>query len=281
MTKKQLMKRYADFCQERGIAFSYSPSVAPYDDSTLFCPAGMQKYKVDFANKNYRATVANVQECLRVDDLEEVGDGTHFLHFAMMGLFSFRQLTVEQTIEFWRDFLSEIGITPTHYTVHPDKLAEWRDYYRPGDDVRTDLECIWTDGTQGGYCTEFYVGDLEIGNIVNTGGDCIDVGFGLDRLLMVLGSPPSSDEQTVLKGAILAIAGSGYEPGPKLQGYVLRKLLRRLWSLGGKLDHPYFRAEIERQATLGQLYMKLLPKHPDKDAAWWYDTHGIEVEEQS
>ena len=34
--------------------------------------------------------------------------------------------------------------------------------------VRIDNECLWSDGNIGGYCTEFYKNDIEIGNIVNT-----------------------------------------------------------------------------------------------------------------
>lgn len=31
------------------------------------------------------------------------------------------------------------------------------------------------------------------------------------------------------------------QPGNKEQGYVLRKLLRRIYKMGGTLDHPFFR----------------------------------------
>ena len=53
-------------------------------------------------------------------------------------------------------------------------------------EIREDNECVWTDGDITGYCTEFYKDDIEIGNIVNTLDTCIDVGFGLERILFIL-----------------------------------------------------------------------------------------------
>lgn len=70
---------------------------------------------------------------------------------------------------------------------------------------------------------------------------------------------------------------AGYRPGNKEQGYVLRKLLRRLAMMGGSLDHPFFTEELVRQQRLHERYAQLKPKHPDKPAQWWFDTHGIDI----
>lgn len=40
-----IVKEYEQFCKERNIFFSIEDKVTPHDDSTLFCPAGMQKFK--------------------------------------------------------------------------------------------------------------------------------------------------------------------------------------------------------------------------------------------
>ncbi|WP_255468621.1 alanine--tRNA ligase-related protein [Reyranella sp. CPCC 100927] len=244
------------------------------DDSTLFISAGMQRFKSLFADTSYVGTVANIQSCLRLNDLEEVGDGTHCLRFDMMGLFSFRQMAVGDGIAFWHAYLRRIGITPTHVTVHPDRTALWRDLHPADIEVRPDPDCTWSDGGTGGYCTEFYVGDIEIGNIVNPRGDCLDVGFGLQRLEHVLGVPPPSAVDLLREG-ISAILDAGYVPGNKAQGYALRRLLRTLWRQGGTLDHPVFHAERQRQERLRAMYHRLAPRHPGMSAAWWFDTHGI------
>jgi len=236
----------------------------------------MQQFKPLFRDPDYRGTQANIQGCLRVNDIEEIGDGTHLLYFEMMGLFSFREMTVKDAVGFWFDFLAEIGLCPDTVTIHPDKLDEWRSIY-DGRSVKitADEQCIWSDGEIGGYCTEFYLHGVEIGNIVNTKGDCIDAGFGLDRLLLFLGDPPVDGIQVLQRG-ILKIIDSGYRPGNKQQGYVLRKLLKELVRRNGVLDHPVYRQEMERQEKLRANFERLWPKNSERPAAWWLDTHGIE-----
>lgn len=239
----------------------------------------MQQFKPRFRDPAARGTVANIQACLRLNDLDEIGDGTHLLHFDMMGLFSFRQLSVKDAVDFWLGFLDDVTLAPDTVTIHPDRLDDWRALYAGREvAIRPDPDCFWSDGEQGGYCTEFYRQGVEIGNIVNTGGDCIDVGFGLDRLALLLGEPPP-DGLTVLKRGILRIIESGYQPGPKRQGYVLRRLLRQLVRQGGSLDHPLFAEELQRQERLARRFNTLWPKHGDKPAAWWLDTHGIDLQE--
>lgn len=273
----RLTQSYGDFCRSRDIPFKHEDHVRPYDSTTLFCPAGMQQFKPLFRDPEHRGTLANIQGCLRLNDIDEIGDGAHLLHFEMMGLFSFREMSVRQAVDFWFDFLAEIGLRPDTVTIHPDRMEAWRGFYDGRSvAITADEECTWSDGEVGGYSTEFYLGGVEIGNIVNTNGDCIDVGFGLDRLAFFLGEP-AVDEVTTLKDGILKIIDSGYRPGPKQQGYVLRKLLKELVRRDGSLDHPVYRAEVERQERLRASFERLWRKHSDKPAAWWLDTHGIEL----
>lgn len=273
----RLIRTYQEFCRDRGIDFSLNWSVRPFDSTTLFCSAGMQQYKPLFPDLAFKGTRANIQSCLRLGDLDEIGDGTHFLHFDMIGLFSFRQMTLEEAIDFWLDFLAGIGAWPDHVTIHPDRMAEWAPLYRGRLPVVPDRECIWSDGTMRSYCTEFYKQGVEIGNIVNPLGSCIDAGFGLERLDMLINGTPPATPQAILQDAIATIIASGYRPGNKEQGYVLRKLLRRLAMMGGSLDHPFFTEELVRQQRLHERYAQLKPKHPDKPAQWWFDTHGIDI----
>lgn len=250
------------------------------DTSTLFISAGMQRFKSLFTDDRHIGTVANIQSCLRLNDLDEVGDGTHCLRFDMMGLFSFRDMSIGDGITFWHGFLSRIGVAPTHVTVHPDRIAEWGGLHPPGLEVRPDPGCIWSHDGMGGYCTEFFVGDVEIGNIVNPLGSCLDVGFGLQRLMLNLGEevPPAAE---VLKDGIMAILDAGYVPGNKGQGYVLRRLLRALWREGGVLDHPAFRDEVDRQQGLRDTYIRLRHRNRGMSPEEWFDTYGIIVSDFS
>jgi alanyl-tRNA synthetase len=235
----------------------------------------MQQYKPLFSDPKHTGTISNTQSCLRLGDLDEIGDGTHSLYFEMLGLFSFRQWSVGDGIEFWLEFLDSIGGYPDYVTIHPDKLEEWSPFYRGRLPIKVDPDCTWSDGSVQGYCTEFYKHGVEIGNIVNPLGTCIDIGFGLERLDLVINGVLPKTPEVILEETILKIIESGYRPGNKEQGYVLRKLLRLLWSRGGKLDHEFFEQEFERQQRLRLLYDRLKSKHSDKPPEWWFDTHGI------
>lgn len=280
-----VIKKYSDFCQSKNIPFKKEESISSYDDTTLFCPAGMQQFKKQFKDQSItNVTLANVQPCLRLLDIDNLGDGTHFLYFNMIGLFSFRGMTVKQAVDFWMEFLGSLNIKPDYVTVHPDK-SEWAALYNGYDvEIRGDKECIWSDGELSGYCTEFYKDDIEIGNIVNICGDCIDVGFGLERLEMVVHrynlDPhcPCQTDLDVLVGTIQKILDCGYTPSNKQHGYVLRRLMRLLHKKGGNMDNEHFRMEKERQEQIVQRYQKLKDRYPDKSKEWWYDTHGIDVD---
>ncbi|NYT34978.1 alanine--tRNA ligase-related protein [Rhizobium sp. WYCCWR 11128] len=277
VTAGRLIQQYQHFCLSKGIDFIRIESVRPHDATTLFCSAGMQQYKLLFSDPSHSGTVANSQACLRMGDLDEIGDGTHLLHFTMLGLFSFREMTVGNAIDFWLEFLGTLGLMPDHVTIHPDRLVEWTPLYGGCVPIAPDPECMWSDGSISGYCTEFYKDGIEIGNIVNPLGTCIDVGFGLERLDMIINGTPQDDALGTLCETVMTIVESGYRPGNKEQGYVLRKLLRRIHKMGGTLDHPFFTEEVERQKRLRAKYLRLRDRHSEMSPDWWFDTHGIDL----
>lgn len=248
---------YRNLCKKYHIPHEEISSLLSYDDSTLFCPAGMQKYKGDFLTKTGE-TLANVQKCLRLNDLDEIGDGIHALSFDMIGLFSFRDWSVARTICFFLEYLENLGLKPDYVTVHPDKES-WEHWYPIDIEVKTSDDCLWTDGKIGGYCTEFFIYDknnnpVEVGNIVNPLGHSIDVGFGRERLKYILGAPVLTDVQQLQKAA-LDIINSGVKPSAKEHGYILRKILRELYLKGGVLEHEYFEVVIEDKMSC--LFTKL------------------------
>lgn len=237
----------------------------------------MQQYKNTFVDDSIKnLTLSNIQSCIRLNDLDFIGDGIHFGLFNMIGTFSFRHWSVEKTINFWMEFLNTIGVKVDYVTVHPD-LISWKQYYSV--DVKVDSECKWSDGNIGGYCTEFYVNGVEIGNIVNPLGDCIDVGFGLERLDFILNNTPLKSKEELLEEIIIKLIQEGYYPGPKQHGYILRKLLKSLYKTGGYMKHSFFENERDRQLKMSERYKKLLSKYPNQTKEWWYETHGIEIEQ--
>ncbi len=272
------MDEYQRFCDERKIPFEIITDVSSYDSSTMFCPAGMQKYKSVFKNTEITGkTISNVQSCIRLNDLDLVGDGTHSCCFSMMGLFSFREWSVQQTVDFWLEFLSSrLNLTPTYVTIHPDK-SDWNVLYK-NVPVKTDIECVWSDGDIGGYCTEFYIDDVEIGNIVNPLSSCIDVGFGLERLDRIVNKRLPKSRLCEFIECSTKIISTGVRPSNKQHGYVLRKLLGEVIKLGGTIDHPFFIEESVRHRKMKEKFFKERHKHADKNKEWWYSTYGVDID---
>jgi len=274
------------------IRYEEAGLVRAYNDSTLFCPSGMQGYEDKFRDqKSYKdshaITIANIQPCLRVNDLNQIGDGSHLLYFNMMGLFSFYDMTVTTAVFFWENFLHELGVIVTHATVHPDTQPSWGKMYDVHEiPVKEDDGCRWSNGSDlEGYCTEFFVDDIEIGNIVQIGKH-IDCGFGYERINNLVNHRIVKGPEEILKETIWEIIKAGYIPGPNNQSYILRKLYTRLIKLGGTIDKfegvesaKYFKQEVERQKAIQEKYNRLKYRYRDRTAEWWFDTHGIDITE--
>ena len=75
-----VLKEYEKYCAAWEVSFGEINDVKSYDDSVLFCPAGMQRFKDRYLNPSYnQVTCATSQKCLRLNDLESFGDGTHLI----------------------------------------------------------------------------------------------------------------------------------------------------------------------------------------------------------
>lgn len=239
--RNEIVRVFGSFCLEHSLPLSFNNSVISPDKSTLFTTSGMQHFKKQFSDENYFNTFCTIQRCLRLNDLDEVGDGTHYLDFEMIGLFSFRQWTINQSIEFFMNFLDKLQIKPDYVTIHPDKYEEWSKYYVSYNvEIRKDLECKWSDGNIGGYCTEFFKDNIEIGNIVNPLGTCIDVGFGLERLLLVKNNTHNTNRREILERCCFTIIDSGIELGHHKESSILKKIIITAILEGSTNSHPFF-----------------------------------------
>lgn len=287
-TKKiNVIESFKEYCAVGGIPFEEIRSPLSYNDTTLFCPAGMQRFTEWYKDPTSAQIpigalgLATNQTCLRLNDLHNLTN-THYLLFDMLGFFSFGQCSLQFAIDFWTTFLKLVLKLPVHYTtVHPDKFEEWSKLHQkanPDSYVIPDTSCIWTDGADAdGYCTEFYVEGIEVGNIVNTKGQFIDCGFGTERLQQLCDPSyiPLTREQKIFQ-ACNRLIEFGVVPSNKNQGYVLRKLLREIYHLP-ELQTNFSIAEKERQEKIQQRYIALRDKHKDKSPEWWFDTHGIDI----
>lgn len=239
----------------------------------------MQRFKNHFLDEKFQSSFGNIQKCLRLNDLDEVGDGTHYLDFEMIGFFSFREWTLKQSIDFFMLFLSRLEIQPDYVTIHPDKIKEWSQYYKDYDvEIRSDQECIWSDGNIGGYCTEFFKNDIEIGNIVNPLGNCIDIGFGLERLLMVRNNQTDTKRLEILEKCFQTIVDSGILLGHNKESYILKKIITICLMEGSTHDHPYFLITKKKMLSNYLLYLRdrQNSRLKNKDSEYWKSSYGID-----
>lgn len=240
----------------------------------------MQKHKKKFTDTEPSHTLSDIQHCVRLNDIDEIGDGTHYIDFKMLGLFSFNNMTVQNAVDFWMEFCTHIGVIPDTVTIHPDK-SEWVELYSKYDvTVLFDEECIWSDGNIGGYCTEFYKDGIEIGNIVNTLGKHIDCGFGLERLENLSNSDQNYNSEHVLVRTINLLIESSILPSNTKHGYILRKLIRKSVIDGIKLpNNNVVEKEYKRIEKIRKDIPRWVRRNPDKDDTFFWDTYGISLEE--
>lgn len=240
----------------------------------------MQHFKKHYSDPSFKNTFSNIQQCLRLNDLQDISDGTHFLLFEMIGLFSFKQWTLEKSIQFMLDFLKKLSLYPDYVTIHPDKISQWRHIYdNLNIPIKEDVECYWNDGDIGGFCTEFYINDVEIGNIVNTLDHSIDIGFGLERLLHVSNYLQSKSRLQILEETCNHLISEGITISHSKQGYILKKLITECVLSGSQQQHPYF---IDIKNRLVSTYSKYLKSHTQKSLMnktneYWHSTLGLDM----
>lgn len=245
MNASELRKVFLEYFKEKGHIVVPSSSLLPDDPSVLFTTAGMQQFKPYYTGELDPMTAihsglgkplggrraASVQKCMRTSDIEEVGDAAHLTFFEMLGNFSFGDYFKEEAIPWGYDFLTNVlKLSVSHASVFggdgalPEDNESFAICKRIGiTDVRKagKEDNFWgPTGTEGpcGPTVEFYVGDIEVWNLVfneyycNKGGSFeklktpgVDTGAGLERMLAVVEKKQSVFETSVFLPVMLAI----------------------------------------------------------------------------
>ncbi|MEK7634106.1 MAG: alanine--tRNA ligase [Patescibacteria group bacterium] len=114
LTHVQLRKKFVDFWKQRDHKeVPPIPLVPQNDPTTLFTGSGMQQlvpYLLGEAHPLGKR-LFNIQRCLRVQDIEEVGDNRHDTFFEMMGNWSLgNYFKKEQLAWFWEFLTKEVGL---------------------------------------------------------------------------------------------------------------------------------------------------------------------------
>jgi alanyl-tRNA synthetase len=269
------------------------PGVIPDDDSTLFVCSGMQRVRRRFLHPD-GGTYGSLQSCIRTNDLDLVGDGSHLTHFRMLGTFSFGGPPYDVSVALWHAILTDLRVPVSAVRCHPGRPDHCRLWERRGYRVVPDDRCVWSDGAIGGHCCEVYVGGLEVGNLVNPLGHSTDVGFGWERLLQVVEGKRRVDQTSLFRQgchpvvadherALEVLRHNGIRPGNRGRESVCRRLLRRLLRhVGGGEPFGFQewveeeRRRLERRLREGRRSWR---RNRDRPASWWWETFGILSEE--
>ena len=110
MSTINLREKFLEFFKENGHVIIPSAPVVPENDPTcLFNTAGMQPLVPYLKGEKHPAgkRLADVQKCIRLTDLEEVGDKTHHTFFEMLGNWSLGDYFKEESIKYSFDFLTK------------------------------------------------------------------------------------------------------------------------------------------------------------------------------
>ncbi len=266
-------------------------NIIPTDNTTLFICSGMQELKSKFQNPD-NSTYASLQSCIRTNDLDEIGDGTHLSSFEMVGNFSFGGIKYEKSCKMWLEIVRELDVLPDYITVHPQKEDHRKIWENLGQVVKDSEDCEWSDGSIGGYCTEMFKNGIEIGNLVNTNDTMTDVGFGMERILMFMEQKdrvdltsvfPQSDNP-ILRDHLRTLSllwTNNVFSGNKGRNYITRLLIRRCL-LECELENfrnweffDWFAEENEKKQKSYKTAKSNIIRHRNKDYKFWRDTFGI------
>ena len=121
MTADEIRRIFLEYMTERGhVVIPRAPLIPKDDPTTLFTGSGMQPLLPYLLGAEHPAgsRLADSQTCLRVQDVEEVGDNRHTTFFEMLGNWSlgdyFKQ---EQIPQVWTFLTEKVGLDPARIYV--------------------------------------------------------------------------------------------------------------------------------------------------------------------
>ena len=145
LTHRQLRQKFSSFLINLGHAEVPPISLIPQDDpTTLFTGSGMQQFVPYLLGEKHPQgdKLLNIQHCVRVQDIEEVGDNRHDTLFEMMGSWSlgdyFKVEQLNNLFTFLTNPKSGLGLNPRRLFV----TAFEGDEQIPRDEKSIE---IWTD----------------------------------------------------------------------------------------------------------------------------------------
>ena len=119
LTHRDLRKKFKAFWEKRGHREVPPTSLVPDNDpTTLFTGSGMQQFVPNLLGEPHPlgSRLFDIQHCIRVQDIEEVGDNRHDTFFEMMGNWSLGDYFKKDQLYFFFKFLTDknegLGLDP-------------------------------------------------------------------------------------------------------------------------------------------------------------------------
>jgi alanyl-tRNA synthetase len=121
MDADEIRSAFLTYMREQGhVVIPRAPLVPRDDPTTLFTGSGMQPLLPYLLGAEHPAgaRLADSQTCLRVQDIEEVGDNRHTTFFEMLGSWSLGDYFKEQQIpQLWTFLTEPVGLDPARLYV--------------------------------------------------------------------------------------------------------------------------------------------------------------------
>ena len=121
MNAQQIRQKYITYFQKRGHKVIAPALLVPQNDpSTLFTGSGMQPIIPYLLGEEHPEgnRLVDSQPCIRVSDIDEIGDNRHTTFFEMLGNWSLGDYFKEEQINWFFEFLTkEIGLNPKRIYV--------------------------------------------------------------------------------------------------------------------------------------------------------------------
>lgn len=111
MNAHEIRRQYIEFCQKNGHVQIPRALLVPQDDpTTLFTGSGMQPMVPYLLGAEHPegTRITDSQTCLRVDDIEEVGDNRHTTFFEMLGNWSLGDYYKREQLSWFFSFLTDV-----------------------------------------------------------------------------------------------------------------------------------------------------------------------------
>ncbi len=118
---QEIRQKYLNFFKDKGHAIVPRANVVPSEDATtLFTGSGMQPMVPFLLGEEHPEgnRLVNSQVCIRVEDIEEVGDDSHTTSFEMLGNWSLGDYFQAEQIPWIAEFLFDtVGLDPNRVYV--------------------------------------------------------------------------------------------------------------------------------------------------------------------